>query len=259
MNLNEMFNNPNEKPLDTIPSDGGFCGIFRTIACVGDSLSSGEFEAKDDAGTTSWHDMYDYSWGQYMARMIGCKIYNFSRGGMSAREYMESFAEARDFWNPDFAAQAYIIALGVNDVINMHQEVGKASDIDLSDWRNNAKTFAGYYSAIVMRYKEIQPRAKFFFVTMPRGLDEERNALSEKHAKLLYELADYFDNAYVIDLNKYAPVYDEEFRRRYFLYGHMNASGYIFTANMVDSYIDYIVRHNPDDFRRVGFIGTDLE
>jgi hypothetical protein len=72
-------------------------------------------------------------------------------------------------------------------------------------------------------------------------------------------LADYFDNAYVIDLNKYAPVYDEEFRRRYFLYGHMNASGYIFTANMVDAYIDYIVRHNPDDFRRVGFIGTDLE
>ena len=31
----------NEKPLDRIVTDGGFCGIFRRIACIGDSLSSG--------------------------------------------------------------------------------------------------------------------------------------------------------------------------------------------------------------------------
>ena len=29
-----------EKPLDTLVKDGGFCGIFRRIGCVGDSLSS---------------------------------------------------------------------------------------------------------------------------------------------------------------------------------------------------------------------------
>ena len=31
----------NELPLQNIVSDGCYCGIFRTIACVGDSLSSG--------------------------------------------------------------------------------------------------------------------------------------------------------------------------------------------------------------------------
>jgi hypothetical protein len=31
------------------------------------------------------------------------------------------------------------------------------------------------------------------------------------------------------------------------------------TAKMVDSYIDYIIRHNPDDFRRVPFIGKGLK
>ena len=34
----------NEQPLDHLLPDGGFCGIFRKIGCIGDSLSSGEFE-----------------------------------------------------------------------------------------------------------------------------------------------------------------------------------------------------------------------
>ena len=34
----------NEKPLENLVTDGGFTGIFRTIGCIGDSLSSGEFE-----------------------------------------------------------------------------------------------------------------------------------------------------------------------------------------------------------------------
>ena len=36
----------------------------------------------------------------------------------------------------------------------------------------------------------------------------------------------------------------------------MNAAGYILTAQMITSYIDYIVRHNLEDFSQVGFIGT---
>ena len=40
----------NEKPLDRIVTDGGFCAIFRKIACIGDSLSSGEFETRTESG-----------------------------------------------------------------------------------------------------------------------------------------------------------------------------------------------------------------
>jgi hypothetical protein len=38
----------------------------------------------------------------------------------------------------------------------------------------------------------------------------------------------------------------------------MNPSGYILTAELIDSYIDYIVRHNPDDFKNVGFINSGI-
>ena len=41
---------PNEKPLDTLLTDGGNVGIFRTHACIGDSLSSGEFEGTGSEG-----------------------------------------------------------------------------------------------------------------------------------------------------------------------------------------------------------------
>lgn len=38
----------------------------------------------------------------------------------------------------------------------------------------------------------------------------------------------------------------------------MTPTGYILSARMIESYIDYIVRKNPEDFSQVGFIGTDL-
>lgn len=81
MNLNAFYPDLNEKPLDRLPEDGGFCGIFRTIGCIGDSLSSGEFESMDGNGLKGYHDMYEYSWGQYLARMVGAKAYNFRAAG----------------------------------------------------------------------------------------------------------------------------------------------------------------------------------
>ena len=108
MNIQEFMSNQNEKPLDRIVSDGGFTAIFRTICCVGDSLSSGEFESLNADGSHGYHDMYEYSWGQYLARMCGSRVYNFSRGGMSAKWYCETFADENDFWNPKYASQAYI-------------------------------------------------------------------------------------------------------------------------------------------------------
>ncbi len=75
---------------------------------------------------------------------------------------------------------------------------------------------------------------------------------------LLNDMADKFENTYVIDLFKYAPKYDKEFKENYYLGGHMNPMGYYFTAQMISSYIDYIIRHNMSDFKEVGFIGTNL-
>lgn len=258
MDLSRFIKNEGEKPLDNIVSNGGFCSILRKIACIGDSLSSGEFESLEN-GEKRYHDMFDYSWGQFLARDAGCTVYNFSRGGMTAKEY-DTFARERNFFSDEYKCNAYIIALGVNDVtriLNGDLEMGDIGDIDVKDYAGNKPTFAGFYAKIISKYQLIQPKAKFFLMTVPRNeLDDERQRLYDRHAELLHEIAGLFENCYVINLRKYAPVYDEEFRRNFNLGGHMNAAGYRLTALMVESYIDYIIRNNMEDFKQIGFVGT---
>ncbi|MBQ8892882.1 MAG: SGNH/GDSL hydrolase family protein [Clostridia bacterium] len=255
MKLETLFA-PNEKPLDRIIDGGGFASIFRTVACVGDSLSSGEFESIDAEGNKHYHDLYEFSWGQYMGRAMGSKVYNFSKGGMTAKVYNETFADEKGFWNPDLAAHAYIFALGVNDILNQKWELGTPADIQ-EDWHENADTFAGHYGAIIQRYKEIQPDAKFFLMTMAKYADNNpKKPLVDRHAELLYQLADRFPNTYVLDIRQYGPLHEGEFREKFYLGGHLNPMGYILTAKLTMSYIDYIVRHHMEDFKQVGFIGT---
>jgi hypothetical protein len=254
----ELFRK-DEKPLERLVESYSYTSVFRKMAFVGDSLSSGEFQLRDPQGKSRYHDMFEYSWGQYIARANGLLAYNFSKGGMTAQEYVDTFAAERGYWDKDKAAQAYVIALGVNDIYNQHREIGTLEDVHPEDYTKNAKNFIGYYAQIVSRYKEISPDAKFFFVTFPnepgRREKEERDIV----IKLLYGLCDIFDNCYVIDLYKYGPEYDAEFGENLWMFGHMNPMGYIVTARLIDSYIDYIVRHNPKDFQTIGFVTKDIE
>ena len=258
----ELYSSEDERPLDRLVEGYSNTSIFRTVGFIGDSLSSGEFESRDAEGNPGYHDYFEYSWGQYIARRNGFKAYNFSRGGMTAKEYMQSFAEKKGYWNPELACQAYVIALGVNDITSKSTPLGSIEDVDAENWRNNKETFAGYYAQIISRIREeIQPDAKFFLVTMMRhGSDTpEQSEKRRRHTELLYEMAARFDNVYVVDLYQYGPEYNDALKESYALYNHLNPMGYILVAKMVDSYIDYIIRHDPKAFSRVPFIGTDLK
>ncbi len=255
MDIKKFMAQDDELPLDNLVDDGGFFKIFRKVACIGDSLASGEFESRMPGAGSGYHDFYEYSWGQYMARAAGVEVLNFSRGGMTAKEYCTTFADLKGLWEEDKLCQAYIIALGVNDIANQNQELGSIDDINTGNTYLNKPNFAGYYARIIQILKTKQPHAKFFLMTMPRHGEPEKDERRRRHAELLYAMADLFSNTYVIDLYKYAPVYDKDFCDNFFLAGHMNPAGYVLTAKMVMSYIDYLVRHNPKDFAQAGFIG----
>ena len=260
MDITKYYAIAGEKPLDNIPADGGFAGLFRTIGCIGDSLASGEFESRDEEGKPGYHDMFEYSWGQYLGRLVGSKVYNFSRGGMTASAYMNGWGNSNDVFNTEKSAQAYIFALGVNDILNQNQEMGSIADIDLENPENNKPTFAGYMGKLLSSYKAIQPKARFFLMTMPKEAinEDPRGDRKLAHRALLYDLCKLYEFTYVIDLWEFGPIYDEKFKDNFYLGGHLNAAGYLLTAQMVMSYIDYIIRHNPEDFAQVGFIGTEF-
>ncbi len=261
MELRDILGDENEKPLDRLVSDGGFVGIFRTIACIGDSLSSGEFELIDEkTGEKMYLDRYDYSWGQFLGRMAGSKVYNFSRGGMTAKEYMESFANRQGFWNPALRADAYIVALGVNDLLNRKWEIGEITDVCIDDYTKNKETFTGYYAQIIQRYRTIAPDAPFFLINFPKGRASAESEVIDKFNKMLCAFCEMFPNTYLIDLGAYGiDHYSEEYNRYFKLGGHLNPAGYILSAKMICSYIDYIIRHNFEKFKTVGVTEFDYD
>lgn len=248
-------------PLENLLSDGGYCSIFRRIGCIGDSLASGEMESKMN-GVPGYHDYYEYSWGQYMARACGSTAINFSCGGLTANGFLARINEDRfNILESSKKCQAYIIALGCNDItkIIMNQlTMGTIADVHPDAPEENSATFAGQMGRILSYVKQAERKARIFLVTIPRkGNETVRTPLEEEHAALMHELAALFPFTYVIDLRKYAPVYDEAFKKMYFLGGHLNPMGYLLTAKMFITYIDFIIRSKPEEFAQVGFIGRE--
>ena len=49
-----------EKPLTNLVGGYSNTAIFRTVAFIGDSLSSGEFQTLRPDGSYGYHDLYEY-------------------------------------------------------------------------------------------------------------------------------------------------------------------------------------------------------
>ncbi|MBR4757162.1 MAG: SGNH/GDSL hydrolase family protein [Bacteroidales bacterium] len=246
-----------ENPVAEISRNPGWCTIFHKWGFIGDSLCSGEHEYNRADGNRGYNDIYEYSWGQRMVAAIGGATGdNYSQGGETAKGWIDHFWDNPCNRNADVDAksdpkQAYIIALGEND-LNTRIAPGDASkDVNMDDYTKNADTFIGYYAGIIQRVKSIQPKARFFVVTMPVGHFKAK----EPYNAQIRRMTELFDNVYLIDLEKYAPeIVSKEFMSRYFVMGHMNAAGYQWTAWVFMTYIDWIIDHNMKDFADVAFV-----
>lgn len=245
----------NEQPLDVIKETSGFAGIFKQIGVIGDSLASGEFESHNSNGDIIYNDMYEYSWPSILERITGTKYNNYSRGGMTAREYVQSWADSNNFWQWN---QAYIIALGNNDSFVFGHPLGSANDIDVNNPQNNADTFFGNLGKIISKLKVIEPNARIFVVT-PQLRGEICDMDIRYMSKELAKLHDIFEFTYLIDMATFAPVYDATMRQSFGMGFHPNPMGYYAYALMIGNYIDYILRSNPKDFASIPFIGTSLK
>ena len=246
---------PTTSPLAVIEKYPSFISCFMNVGCIGDSLASGVAVSKNAAGEiiVDSENRYQYSWGQYLARMTGNEYYNWSRGGLRTDTWLTSdYAEA--CYDGEHLCQAYIIGLGQND--NNHSkgaDLGTASDIDIADYHNNNNTFYGRYAKIIQKIQEITPKAKIFVITDP---NDSVNANGYNTA--IKNIAEMFNNVYLIDMRKYmntapcATLLQNQMR-----YGHFNAVGYFLIAKMLMTYIDYIIEHNSDDFREIENIGTE--
>lgn len=241
-----------DNPLSSIIRDGGYTALFHKIGCIGDSLASGEMYYTE-SGSLHGIDMYDFSWGQCMAREIGITAYNFSVGGLNAETWYQRYADDTDFTTTNVCS-AYIIGLGVNDVAYADYGVGTSADINLSDKTQNADSFYGHYGKIIQRIKEVQPKAKIFCITLPRVTTN-----NTPYSEAIRDMAEIFSNVYIIDLAEYASAIYLNLPSAMWFGGHMTALGYQMASWHIGTYIDWIVRNNMDEFSQVQFIGTNYQ
>ena len=238
-----------ETPLEYLHDDPGMLDIFLHVGCIGDSLASGE-SYWNDGGEVHGNDFYQYSWGQYLARKTGNTYYNWSRGGMTTKTWLQS-EYATECFDGQHLCEAYIIGLGQNDN-NVGMTIGTSADIDLANYNNNADTFYGNYGKIIQKIKEVQPQAKIFVITDPNyGMN------NNGYNAPIRDMATIFDNVYVIDMQAYGyKYYINTVLNAQMRGSHYNAYGYKVFSVMITNYIDWIVTTHYTEFTQVELIGT---
>ena len=241
--------------IDCAPS---FITMFRTIACIGDSLTVGGFNttSPNENGAT----IKAFSYPENMKKMTGADVKNFGEGGTTAAHPTVSEND-RSWWGTMLNDQdvgmaftetgydAYIIALGTNDIIKNGSFTGTVDASGVED----KSTSVGGYCEIIQKIKEVQPKAVIFVVTISRYRNTAETR-AEANAKIK-AIADYYD-CYVIDLENHdVGNFDTYYKNG----SHNNALGYNLRARQYIAYIDWIIANNLDDFQNVQFIGTNYD
>ena len=254
-----------EQPLDKIIHDGGFCKILNTIGVVGDSLASGSMhrpEAQTSGEDEEVVDLVWYSWIQQIARYSGLTAFNFSMGGLSARSLRYGTTNPNiqqiltNLNDSNKKCKAYFVALGHNDANYMEShpeeyDVGSISDCNLADPSLNADSYYGNLAWIISLLKTVQPRAKIFLVTMK--VASRFGALNVAVRDMVNLFNTYYSNTdvYLIDMEGVTIETSWEYYE-----GHGSPQGYLNYSYQISSYVDYIIRHNQNDFKTVAYIGT---
>lgn len=209
-------------------------------------------------------DNYAISWGQYMARLCGSSGVNYSIGGGTAKKFVldqSPFSSANSLAKllSDDQKQGYIIGFGVNDQGNGMYDANVtdieniAADVDYNDYTQNANTFAGYYARIIQQIKESFPDSYIFLVTIPdTGYDVANTIIRAMPTVFEGRLG----SIYVLDLDAYMP---KSVLNLFHMNGvHFNAQGYVYFAYVFSTYIDWLMRKYPSQFKRLSLVGKAL-
>lgn len=189
-----------------------------------------------------------------MSKFIGRRIVPKHDGVWDINKEYEELSIVLDkaCFDGNHKCEAYIIGLGQNEN-NRKYKIGTVEDINLGDYTQNPDTYYGNYGKIIQKIQEMQPKAKIFILTDP--LKSVENA---GYNSAVREIAGIFKSVYLVDLYTYGTaLYNSGFLYQQKRGGHYNAVGYFICAMIISTYIDWIMKKNPNEFREIEFIGLD--
>ena len=212
-----------ENPCDFIGRD--IC-TFNKIACIGDSITAGYFNHSGGGQTIS-----KYSYPAHLKKITGVDCVNMGDSGETSVSWWNTHQ------NDDFSGyDCAIINLGINDAL-------------LSVTEEDTRTA---FTNIINALKTANTGIKIFIANVIPAYARGNTTYDAINA-IIEDIATSTENCYFIDLTQYGHAVGFAYAN-----GHLTAVGYWMLAEDYANAISYIIRNNPESFRFIQFIGTDL-
>lgn len=214
----------------------GFLSCFPRVAVIGDSLSAGEC-VSNDTGAIVYNDNHDYSWGKYLEKATGNNWTICARGGETTST-VQSYSAFNNLMENITDYQCIFLALGVNDYTD-GVAVGEFFENynHIIDNINNAFDSKGLNRPVIFTLTSPEP-----------GMEDDFNLMISSCAQ---------SNVYCLDLAYNCKKYTgSEFLTACRRGPHFNAIGYKYISMIISSYVNYVIKRNPDLFSQIEFIGT---
>ena len=231
----EVIYSTDEEHLDysfypTNPCDfnGNDISVFKKIACIGDSITEGYFNKVNASGGQV---IQDYAYPAMLEKLSGSDCVNKGTSGATSVSWWTAHS-GDDFSGYDCA----IINFGINDAL---QSVPEA---DVRDAFTN----------IIGALKTANKGIRLFIANVNPAYSRGATTYDVINA-IIEDIAENTTDCFFLDLNEYGHTVGAGY-----VNGHLTACGYRQLAEDYKAYISHIVRNNPEDFRFVQFIGTNL-
>ena len=175
--------------IDTPPLSD--VSMFRKVGVLGDSFASGTMYVD---GVYVTQD-YEQSWPKNLSRQHGVEIVRYSQSGWGAYTWLHASSSnehglpqfERDIANGNVCG-LYLICYGINDSSSSMtfgdknggmSYLGSESDIDESDYTQNANSYWGQMSRIIATIQHEAPNSKIVLTTLARENNSTRQAFSD--------------------------------------------------------------------------------
>lgn len=204
------------------------CRTFKKILCIGDSLTAGQFDYKEN-GITKEFNAPEYSYPSYLKAITGRDTTNAGDAGETTVSWYELHGQ-EDFSGHD----ACIIMLGRNDYVSGRETTSE----------ERATAFAN----IIAKVRADNPQITIFMATLINYY--KGSGADTMNADI--RAAATANNCYLLDIAAYGRMV-----LSYDAYSHCTAEGYYTLAEYFFRYISYIMHNNYTAFKTIQFTGTN--
>jgi lysophospholipase L1-like esterase len=214
-------------PTNPCDYNGEEISVFNKIVCIGDSITSGYFNAASNSQSIA-----KYAYPAFLQKITGVETTNKGDAGETSVSWWTAYS-SDDFSGYDCA----IINLGINDVLFSVAEADTRS------------AFASIISAL----KTANTGIKIFIANINPAYSRG-NTTYDAINEVIEDIATSTTDCYFIDLTQYGHTVGIAYAK-----GHLTACGYLRLAQDYKAAISWIIKNDPAGFRYVQFIGTDLQ